>query len=168
MHRAPSQTGFTLMELLVVIAIAAVLTGLAVPSFRAAMQSAEARSAATDFYSALNRARSEGIARNNAVSVCVRDALQPSPPRCAAVGSTVWQNGWMVYADAAPDTPLQVSDPLPNGFTLGAVASPVRFDAFGRAASAATFNLCNSASAAVGRRITVSRSGRVALEARPC
>lgn len=164
----PRQSGFTLMELLVVIAIAAVLTGVAIPSFRVAMQSAEARTAATDFYSALNRARSESIARNTAVSVCVRDATALDAPRCAATGSTAWQNGWLVYADSAPDTPLQVGEPLANGFTLGSIASPVSFLADGRAAAATDFDLCHGERRSVGRRISVSRSGRVALVQREC
>ena len=43
------QRGFTLLELLVVIAIAAILTGIAVPSFRAAIRNAEMRDASTAF-----------------------------------------------------------------------------------------------------------------------
>lgn len=166
MHRLES--GFTLMELLVVIAIAAVLTGVAIPTFRTAMQSAEARTAATDFYSALNRARSEAIARNTPVLVCARDAAVLDKPTCAATGSTAWEDGWVVYAGNAADTPLQVGEPLANGLTLGSIASPLAFDTAGRAPASADFDLCHGDRANVGRRISLSRSGRVSLELRPC
>lgn len=164
----PTQSGFTLLELLVVIAIAAVLTGVAVPSFRAALQSAEARTAATDFYSALNRARSEAIARNTTVSVCARDATELETPTCAEAGTAAWEDGWVVYVDSAPGTALQVGEPLGNGFTLGSIASPLSFLADGRAPAAVAFDLCHGERRSVGRRVAVSRSGRVALEPRPC
>lgn len=166
MHR--QNAGFTLMELLVVIAIAAVLTGVAVPSFRTAMQSAEARTAATEFYSALNRARSEAIARNTPVQVCARDAAVLTTPTCAAAGTTRWQDGWLVVASNDPTTLLQVGEPLANGLTLGSIASPLAFDTAGRAPASADFDLCHGDRANVGRRISLSRSGRVSLELRPC
>lgn len=166
--RPLNHAGFTLLELLVVIAIAAVLTGVAIPSFRAAMQSAEARTAATDFYSALNRARSEAIARNTTVSVCARNAAALETPDCAEAGTAAWEDGWLVYADNAPEITLQVGEPLTNGFTLGSIASPVSFLADGRAPAAIDFDLCHGERRSVGRRISVSRSGRVALAQREC
>ena len=162
------QSGFTLMELLVVIAIAAVLTGVAIPTFRTAMQSAEARTAATDFYSALNRARSEAIARNTSVLVCARDAAVLDKPTCAGAGTSSWKDGWLVVVASDIATPLQVGEPLANGLTLGSIASPLAFDTAGRATASADFDLCHADRASVGRRISLSRSGRVSLELRPC
>lgn len=161
-------SGFTLMELLVVIAIAAVLTGAAIPSFRAALQSAEARTAATDFYSALSRARSEAIARNTPVQVCARDATVLEKPTCAAAGTSSWKDGWLVVVASDIATPLQVGEPLANGLTLGSTASPLSFDTAGRAPARADFDLCHADRVSVGRRISLSRSGRVSLELRPC
>lgn len=160
------QTGFTLLELLVVIAIAAVLTGLAVPSFKATIQSAESREAATAFYATLVRARSEAIARNANISVCVRDIANPASPACSS--TSTWQNGWIIYAGSTPGSPIQVHEPLPDGLTLGTVASPLVFDSTGRVATAITFDLCRGVGDSRGRRVSVSRSGRVALEQRPC
>ena len=159
--------GFTLMELLVVIAIAAILTGIAIPSFRTTIQNAEARSAATSFYTALTRARSEAIARNATISVCARDVSNLTTPTCST-SNTAWRDGWIIFASSAPTTPLQVHEPLADGLTLGAVNTPFMFDATGRAAVATRFDLCRGSPDTRGRSITVSRSGRVALEPYTC
>ncbi len=164
MHRVAR--GFTLLELLVVLAIAAVLTGIAIPGFRTAIQQAEIRDAATSFYSALTRARSEAIARNTPVAVCARNIGDPSSPSCSN-DNTAWQNGWLVFATATPGTTLLLHAPIADGLSLGTVASPLQFDATGRVATETTFDLCRAADTR-GRRITVSRSGRVALAPHTC
>lgn len=75
--------GFTLPELLTVLAVMAILGMLAAPSYTGLMASMRARSAGTDLYTALNRARSEAIKRNMAVT------LAPS-------GEAGWQDGWNI------------------------------------------------------------------------
>lgn len=164
------QAGFTLMELLVVIAIASVLTGLAVPSFRDSMRSADARNSATAFYTALTRARSEAIASNNNVSICARDISNLNTPTCAnGANSTAWKDGWIVYTGATlTTTPLLIHEPLANQFNLGSVTSPLSFDSTGRVTTASDFDLCNTYDRTKGRRLSISRSGRVSLEQRPC
>ena len=162
-----AQAGFTLMELLVVIAIAGVLTGIAIPSFRTIVQGAESRQAATSFYTGLARARSEAIARNSTVSICARDLTDPAVPACAS-GATNWQDGWIIYAGTTLGAPLQIQAPLPDDLALTGVSSPLEFDAAGRVGTAATFDLCRAAPDPRGRQITVSRSGRVALDLHPC
>lgn len=159
--------GFTLLELLVVISIAAVLTGLAVPSFRDSIRSAESRTAATDFYGDLARARSEAIARNADVSICARDLSNPSVPACQSASSN-WENGWVVYAGGSPASPIAIHAELPNQLTLQGVSSPLIFTAAGRVNASATFDLCRGSGDSKGRRLVVSRSGRVVLEQRPC
>ncbi|MDO9451473.1 MAG: GspH/FimT family pseudopilin [Stagnimonas sp.] len=162
-----AQIGFTLMELLVVIAIAGILTGIAIPSFRSMMQGAESRQAATSFYTGLARARSEAIARNSVVSICARDLSNPQVPACASGGSS-WQDGWIIYQGTTLGTALQIQGPLPHDLALTGVSSPLAFDAAGRVGTAATFDLCRAAPDPRGRQITVSRSGRVALDLHPC
>ncbi len=137
------QNGFTLLELLVVIAIAGILAGLAVPSLRDTIQSANARAAATAFYTALNRARSEAIANNQPVLICARDATTPTTCATGTTASTAWSNGWIV-------------------------TSPLAFDATGRVGKTERFDLCRGTDTRYGRRITVARSGRVSLEQKPC
>jgi len=154
--------GFTLMELLVVIAIAATLAGIAIPSFKAMTESAQRRATATDFYSALTRARSEAIARNSSVSVCARSASAPDAPAC--VSSSNWQGGWIIYSGSTATSPLLVREAIANGFTLTGVVSPLVFDASGRIGTPVDYQLCKGAGDSQPRRIRVSRSGRVSLE----
>jgi len=165
-----AQTGFTLMELLVVIAIASVLTGLAVPSFRDSIRSAEARNAATAFYTALNRARSEAIASNSQVSICARDVSNLGTPACAnGSNSTAWKNGWIVFKGTTLNTtPILINEPLPDQFNLGSVTSPQTFFGNGQVAAEVRFDLCHVSDATRGRRLIVTRSGRVSLEQRDC
>ena len=158
------QTGFTLMELLVVIAIAAILTGLAVPSFRVMIDNAQRREAATAFYTALTRGRSEAIARNAPILVCARDLATVNPPTCASSGNA-WQNGWIVYINTTPNVVLQVHEPLADAFTLSGVTSPLTIRADGRVDTSVDYMLCKGSSDTNPRRISISRSGRVSLEA---
>ena len=70
------------MELMVVVAIAAILMGVAIPSFTSYTKTARLRSASQGLYEALAIARSEAVKRNASVIV--------SP---AAGG---WKDGWTV------------------------------------------------------------------------
>lgn len=158
------QTGFTMMELLVVIAIAAILTGLAVPSFRTMIDNAQRREASTAFYTALTRGRSEAIARNAPILICARDLATVNPPTCASSGNA-WQNGWIVYTNTTPNVVLQVHEPLADGFTLSGVISPLSIDANGRVGTGVDYTLCKGSGDTTPRRISISRSGRVSLDA---
>jgi type IV fimbrial biogenesis protein FimT len=76
--------GFTLIEILVVLSIAVILVLIASPSFSYIIASRSAKSAASELFSSLQRARSEAITRNANVS------LVPI--------SGDWQNGWQVLS----------------------------------------------------------------------
>ena len=78
--------GFTLVEMMVVVVIAAILAGAAAPSFSKAIASQRARSAGTDVYLALLKARSEAIKRNAAVTLAPKNGG--------------WQNGWQIVNPA--------------------------------------------------------------------
>jgi type IV fimbrial biogenesis protein FimT len=62
--------GFTILELMMTLTIAAVLLGIAIPSFRGMMISSRLRTATNDFAGAINTARSEAITRNTPVTFC--------------------------------------------------------------------------------------------------
>ena len=85
--------GFTLIELLVTIAIAAVLAGLAAPSFREAMANNRLKSHISALQTSLTLARSEAIKRKARVVVC-KSADQAN---CTTTGD--WQQGWIVFVD---------------------------------------------------------------------
>ena len=83
-HRA---SGFTLPELLSVVAIVAILASVAAPAFSSMVAGARARSASSELYAALSRARSEAIKRNAEVTLAPAMARQ-------------WQSGWSIAAAA--------------------------------------------------------------------
>jgi len=85
--------GFSLIELLVVIAIAAVLAGLAVPSFQGLIASSNLTSATNDLIATLARAKSDAIRRGKRVTVCMSaDGLS-----CTTSGD--WTQGWIMFND---------------------------------------------------------------------
>jgi type IV fimbrial biogenesis protein FimT len=91
-HRATSEamrtraSGFTLLELMIVIAIAGVLAAMAIPSFKYLASTTKLKSASTEMYLAMIRARNEAVKRNRQVAVV---------PNAAG-----WAAGWNVIVDA--------------------------------------------------------------------
>lgn len=78
--------GFTLIELLMVMAIAAILMGLAAPSFRNMLINQKLASSASTLLADVMQARNEALAKNRRVTV------EP-------VSGTDWKAGWVVYVD---------------------------------------------------------------------
>lgn len=122
------QSGFNLIEMLVVMVVAAIMLGIAVPSFRQFTASQQVKNAAFDFATAMLLARSEAIKRNAAVTV--------------ARSGSAWSSGWTVtvagttLATQTPATSVTVT-PNPSASSLafqsnGRVTSTVRFQ-FGAA-----------------------------------
>ena len=89
--------GFTLVELMVTLAILAILLGVGVPSFAAAIRNSCMSANHNDLVSSLYRARSEAVKSSSPVTVCPR-----STPTSEACGSA-WANGWLVFVDDDPD-----------------------------------------------------------------
>jgi type IV fimbrial biogenesis protein FimT len=103
---SPSKaSGFTVVEVLIVLVIVGVLAVLAAPSFSNIMASRSAKSAASELFSSLQRARSEAIARNANVTI--------SPV------SGSWQNGWQILSstNAVLDNRSQVKGATVTGPT---------------------------------------------------
>ena len=70
MHNQPEyNSGFTLIELMVTIAIAAILLGIAIPSFTETIASNRLTTNANALVTALNFARSEAVKRGIQVTV---------------------------------------------------------------------------------------------------
>lgn len=89
--------GFSLVETLMVIVVAAILAGIAVPSFAALMRETRLTSVTNDLLSALYFARSEAVKRNRRVTLCT-SIIQGE---CAE--NIGWQYGWMVFEDRDGD-----------------------------------------------------------------
>lgn len=110
--------GFTLIELLITVAIAAILMGLAAPSFKRTIQSTTISSGVNTFLADLRFARSEAIRLGGNVVMCRSDAPEAAAPACgAALGSgpdgNGWVSGWIIFQDRDNDgARAAATDPL--------------------------------------------------------
>lgn len=93
MTRQPKAShGFTLVELMVTVTIMAILTMIALPSYRDTIRRNQVNSASNALLASLNYARAEAITRAQIVTLC------PSATAAGCTsGGTAWENGWMVY-----------------------------------------------------------------------
>jgi len=121
--------GFSLIELMVVIAIAAIISGLAAPSFTRMLNANRVQTAASALQGDMMYARTEAVKRGMWVSIC------PSANQSTCdTSSNAWQNGWIVFYDAvgngvfdsSADTILKVRAKLPGGNTIAASPAPTQ------------------------------------------
>jgi type IV fimbrial biogenesis protein FimT len=85
--------GFTMIELLMTIAVAAILMGLAIPSFRYITNANRIASELNGLLGDLQLARAEAIRDGRTVTVC------QSSDSTTCTNSTGWQGGWIVFSD---------------------------------------------------------------------
>ena len=116
---AKKTPGFTLLEALVVLALLAVLLTLAAPGMSGLRQQHQMQGQAEQLQASLMLARSQAVARQQRVTLCVQGAAQT----CATQGS--WAQGWLVFVDSnnsARRDPAEViverQDAMPEGFQL--------------------------------------------------
>ncbi|HUL65847.1 MAG TPA: GspH/FimT family pseudopilin [Burkholderiaceae bacterium] len=97
-HRPTAATlsrGLTLVELLVTITILSVLVSAAVPSFTYALAGYRVSGQINGWLGDLQYTRAEAIKRGQTVTICIS-----SDGATCVTGSSSWQQGWMVFADA--------------------------------------------------------------------
>jgi len=172
--------GFSLIELLVVIAIAAILAGLAVPSFQSMIASSNLTSTTNDLITTLARAKSDAIRRGQRVTVC----MSADGAACATTGD--WTQGWIMFndddhSDAAATVEstndiTAVNTALTNNIVIRAKSSQPYFSysADGQAklmnsgSGAGTLRVCSPSSALTNdtraRDIKINWVGRVTLD----
>ncbi len=85
--------GFTLVELLVTLTVAAILMGVAAPSFEQALANSQQTTVYNSVVSSMRLARSEAIKQSSSVSVCARASST------AKTCGSDWNQGWLVFTD---------------------------------------------------------------------
>jgi type IV fimbrial biogenesis protein FimT len=121
--------GFTLIELLITIAVAAIITGLAAPSFKKMMDANRIQTTASALQADMMYARTEAVKRGTWVSLC------PSTDQATCTTANAWENGWIVFFDktgngvfdgGGVDTLLKVRGKIPGGSTIVAAPAPTQ------------------------------------------
>ena len=166
-NQSEYNSGFTLMELMVTIAIAAILVGIAIPSFTSIITSNRLTTSANELVTALNLARSEAVKRGQQVVVSKTGAN--------------WENGWQVFVDidrstsakenvfdAGTDIQLRVYSALPGSYTLWGnnnFTDYIRYTPMGVISNpvGGSFVICNGGSVSGAKLIIVNGMGRMRL-----
>ena len=94
--RPPRMAGVTLLELLVVITVVGILLALAATNYKSVSTSSRITSEINGLLGDMQYARSEAIKQGQNVVVCV----STTGTDCAT-GNTNWNQGWIVFVDAA-------------------------------------------------------------------
>lgn len=164
--------GFTALELLITMAVAAILMATAVPTFKSYTWNLRLKTAIESLRTDLSLARNRAISMNATTVVCpVLDPTSGGELTCANV--TEWQQGWMVFADSNEDRQRQALEPIlkkAGGIEFLNISSSLarnalRFYPNGTApGSNATVVFCDRRGAGFGGKISLSNSGRIAVQ----
>ncbi|MES1925394.1 GspH/FimT family protein [Salinisphaera sp. T31B1] len=163
---AAASRGFTLLELLVALAVAAILLGIAIPSYRSMVQRNAMAASVNDLVGALNYARSQAVTRGRAVYVC------PSVDQSSCSPNSGWGVGWIIYApDPGSDTPTSVNRVRVRGaldadvrISFNGNGNRVIFDANGFAILNAGTFIATAATSPQSTAVKLATTGRVATE----
>ena len=161
---------FTLLELAVALAIAAVVLAAGVPGFIHLRAYAQTRSASHLLGTSLASARMLAVSQGVPYSVC------PTGPDGGCRQDGVWDQGWMVFRDAARgEQPHKTADVVAvqrpaAGVRIRSTAgrSQARFLPLGHApGSNLTLTVCSTRRGMEGARVVMGNSGRVRTERLP-
>jgi type IV fimbrial biogenesis protein FimT len=168
-------SGFSLIELMMTLAILAVILGIAAPALSSFVKNSRVTGKTNDFLANLAVARSESAKRGVRVTICASSNSTTPTPSCTGGGSTGWNQGYIVFADAnadgaytaGTDTLLRVAEALGTNSTLASTgltnADWLQYRPSGNTnvpASGGSFKLCDDRAGNFGRTITISITGR--------
>lgn len=160
--------GFSLIELLIVIAIAAILFGMAAPSFSALLQGNRLTAHINHLVSDLNYARSEAVKRNRNVILCKSlDGMN-----CAT--TSPWEKGWLIFADNDKDGRHDSAEPILGGRHAQGHNISITYGAFpyhsrnyvlyyptGYSLGNGTFTICDSRGNDYAKALVLYKTGRL-------
>lgn len=170
--RALPSRGFTLIELLVTLSVAAVLLGIAMPSFSSFVKNSRLATEADTMVAALNLARSEAVKSDVTVDVCASS----DGATCAASGS--WAQGWIVMCPAncpaglgGSPAVLLVYPAVFNGNRadeLNSGTTTVSFSSTGQSTLGnLEFAFCDARGTSYGREVEVNSIGEISSSSTP-
>jgi len=163
------QQGFTALELIVTMAIITVLLTLGVPAFENYGLNLRMKTTMDQLQTDLNLARGHAISHNSQTVIC------PAGDGNNCSGQSVWQGGWIVFADLNADRNKQTGEPLlkqSDAIAMLDISSSrsrnrLRFYPNGSApGSNASILFCDSRGAAEAGTLSVSNSGRIRLQSK--
>ena len=97
---SPRSRGFTLLELIIALSVAAVLLGVAVPSFGAMWADSQRSVAVNALVHGIYLARSTAATQRQVVAVC-----RSADGRTCSNHTDDWQRGWIVFVNLDRDDP---------------------------------------------------------------
>jgi len=101
-----SQQGWTLIELAIATSVAAIMFGIAVPTFTGGLEAARAADARADLHESFM------VAINQAVTVGARTVLCPGTRDLGCLDDPDWSGGWLVFIDANGSRELEGGERL--------------------------------------------------------
>lgn len=165
--------GITLIELLVTVAVLAVLLGIVLPSWQSMFRANRLTESVNALVASLQLARHEAIRSGQRVTLCA----SKDGATCSSEG---YEHGWIVFRDTNADTKRDPGETLLHvrervkGVTLrgnGPVARMISYTPLGtalRASGAFQAGTIHACAGERGRKVVLSRSGRIRTEHAPC
>ena len=129
-------SGVTLIELLFALVVAAILIGIATPSYLGAQLSSRLNALSSSLYASVILARSQAIKSNTATTLCVST-------NGTSCGAGDWDQGWIVL-DGDGVTVLEYHEAAQSGYKVVEASSTasLTFQPIGLGNSAAVFTVC--------------------------
>ena len=165
------------MELMVTITIAAILLGIAIPSFTSIIASNRLTTYANELVTALNFARSEAVKRGVRITLC----KSTNGSSCTTSGTDNWSKGWIIFTDqnnnaaydSVTETLLNVHSNFANAITMVGdtkVVNYISYKATGQSEltngtfQAGTIKSCDDRTGNVGINIVLNSVGRMSTQ----
>lgn len=166
---SPRSRGFTVLELIITVSIAAVLLGLAVPSFGGMWLDSQRAVAVNAFVHGIFLARSIAVGHGHVVSIC-----RSSDGQTCSNRTDNWQQGWMVFVNHDRDEPpvRDASEPVlavqaaGSGVSITSNRTSYSFRPYRHAVVNGTLVFCDRRGSAQARAIIINSAGRPRISKR--